>query len=220
MSGKRFTINDAELLWDVMRHRRDIRGNNFSDEAVSDAEVDSLIDAALLGPSVGFSQPWEFVIIRDEHTKLKVQEIFAASNQTEAHQFQDEKRIQYQQLKLEGIREAPVNLAVFYKPTDKPVLGQTAMPEAGQYSVVCAIQNMWLMARAMNIGMGWVSILAAEKVNKLLNVPGDRKLVAYLCIGRPVAFADVPELETLQWEKRKIKQGLVFRETFEKKFYD
>ena len=203
-----------------MRHRRDIRGNNFSKETVLDAEIDTLIEAALLGPSVGFSQPWEFVIIRDEDTKRAVQEIFTASNLEEASHFKDEKRRRYQQLKLEGIKEAPVNLAVFYKPANEPVLGQTAMPEAGQYSVVCAIQNMWLMARAMNIGMGWVSILASEKVNGLLNVPEDRTLVAYLCIGRVLAFADVPELVTLQWETRKIKHSLVYSEKFEHKFYD
>lgn len=220
MSSRRFTATDAALLSDVMRHRRDSRGNDFTDQPISDAEIDSLIDAALLGPSVGFSQPWEFVVIRNDDTKRQVQKIFTASSAAEAGQFAEPRQARYRRLKLEGIGEAPVNLAVFYKPSGKPVLGQTAMPETGRYSVVCAVQNMWLMARAMNIGMGWVSILEADKINMLVGVPEDRQLVAYLCVGRVAAFAEKPELETLRWETRKLKQSVVYRERFDTKFYD
>jgi 5,6-dimethylbenzimidazole synthase len=117
-------------------------------------------------------------------------------------------------LKLEGITEAPLNLAVFYKPSPKPVLGQTTMKEAGLYSVVCAIQNIWLMARALNIGVGWVSILDPEKVKCILHAPPENQLIAYLCIGWVDEFLPRPELEALQWEKRKEKEAVVYYDTY------
>jgi 5,6-dimethylbenzimidazole synthase len=105
-------------------------------------------------------------------------------------------------------------MAVFYKPSPGPVLGQTAMAETGLYSVVCAIQNMWLMARALNLGLGWVSILDAEKVARILNAPPDRKLVAYLCIGYTDGFFNRPELEMLEWEKRRELKSVVHNESY------
>nr|WP_305070037.1 5,6-dimethylbenzimidazole synthase [Flavobacterium covae] len=123
--------------------------------------------------------------------------------------FQDKKQKEYIKLKLEGIIEAPINIAVFYKPSDKPVLGQTSMSKMGLYSVVCAVQNMWLTARSLNIGMGWVSILNEKKVKTILNVPKENKLVAYLCLGYVDKFYTQPELELIKWEKRKEKDSVV-----------
>ena len=111
--------------------------------------------------------------------------------------------------------ESPLNIAVFYRPPEQAVLGQTSMEEVGRYSVVCAIQNMWLMARTLNIGMGWVSILDPEEVKKVLQVPADRELVGYLCLGYVDEFYDAPELERLQWERRRAMQSLVHNEIFQ-----
>jgi len=99
--------------------------------------------------------------------------------------------------------------AVFYKKPTKKVLGQTSSQKMGEYSVVCAIQNMWLMARSLNIGLGWVSILDHKKVQKTLKVNSKYQLVGYLCVGYPKKFLDIPELETLQWEKKKTKKKVI-----------
>lgn len=219
-NDKRFSVSDASLLKEILRHRRDVRGNRFLPDPVTDTELDQILEAALYSPSVGFSQPWEFMIIRDAAVKRDVQSVFAVENEKAAHHFSNRKQQEYQRLKLEGITEAPVNLAVFYNPAKGPVLGQTSMQEMGLYSVVCAVQNMWLMARAMNIGVGWVSILDPQKVSDILNVPEDRRLVAYLCIGRVAEFPARPELETLSWEERKQKRGLVYRDTYPTPYYD
>lgn len=218
-TDKRFNSADADLLMSVLRHRRDIRGNRFLPDPIRDAEIDQLIDAALYSPSVGFSQPWEFLVIRDAQVKLKVQSVFRQENTRAAGQFRDHKRADYRNLKLEGITEAPVNLAVFYRPSEGPVLGQTSMAEMGLYSVVCAVQNIWLMARAMNIGIGWVSILDPAKVKEILGVPEDRRLVAYLCVGRVSEFPPTPELEALAWERRKARSSLVYRDGFANSYY-
>jgi 5,6-dimethylbenzimidazole synthase len=131
-----------------------------------------------------------------------------------AGKFEAGKLEQYEQLKLEGIIETPLNIAVFYNPEKGPVLGQTSMPEMGRYSVVCAVQNMWLKARSLNIGMGWVSILDPEKVKSILNAPAERELIAYLCVGKVDKFYDQPELEMLQWQQRKKSEQVVLSERF------
>lgn len=202
------------LLEEIMKARRDVRGNHFlRDEAVSQDEIERILQAALWAPSVGFSQPWRFVVIRDQVVKQQISESFEQENNKAAHLF-DERQQQYQQLKLEGIQESPVNIAVFYEPSSAPVLGQTSMQEMGEYSVVCAVQNMWLMARSMNIGMGWVSILNPEDVKSILSAPKNNKLVAYLCVGKVDEFLNRPELEQLKWDKAKTLQGVVSYNSF------
>lgn len=208
--GKLFTEQDALLLEEIILNRRDVRGNHFINKPLNDASLDKLIDAALNAPSVGFSQPWEFVIVKDNAIRHQIKESFELAHEQESSHFKNDKHQEYVKLKLEGILESAVNIAVFYKPNLEPVLGQTNMKEAGLYSVVCAIQNMWLMSRALNIGMGWVSILNAGKVKKILKAPEDNQLIAYLCIGHVDKFLTQPELETLKWEKRKEKENLIF----------
>jgi 5,6-dimethylbenzimidazole synthase len=207
-SSKFFTPQDVAVLQEIILHRRDVRGNRFIDREVEQPAIDQLLRAALHAPSVGFSQPWEFVLIRDRVIREQVKASFDQTNAMAQPGFGDRQE-QYGRLKLEGIIEAPLNIAVFYKPSSGPVLGQTAMAETGLYSVVCAIQNMWLMARALNIGLGWVSILDADKVCRILRAPPGHRLVAYLCIGYTDGFFDRPELEMLEWEKRRELESVV-----------
>ena len=214
-NGRTFTEHDAAVLQEIMLNRRDVRGNRFLQKEVEDHILDKLLLAAVHAPSVGFSQPWEFVVIRDAAIKRQVREVFDEENSKAKDLFKNEKKELYTSLKLEGITEAPVNLAVFYKPSNEAVLGQTSMKEAGQYSVVCAIQNIWLMARALNIGMGWVSILAPEKIKSILNAPQQNQLIAYLCIGWVDRFFYRPELEELQWARRKEMQSVVYYDRFQ-----
>ncbi|MDX1757757.1 MAG: 5,6-dimethylbenzimidazole synthase [Marinobacter sp.] len=203
MNNKLFNSTDQQLLTDIMLHRRDVRGNNFLPDELPSEVVEQILRAATLAPSVGFSQPWEFVLVRDPAVRRRVADSFEAENRKAEAQFSDHRRQLYSRLKLEGILEAPLNVAVFYKPSSGPVLGQTTIRETGEYSVVCAIQNMWLMARALNVGMGWVSILNPQDVKTILQAPADHKLVAWLCLGYVKQFHDQPELEKLQWERRK-----------------
>ena len=200
---KAFSEKDSQRLMEIIQHRRDVRGNRFIDKPVPEASLQKILHAAIHAPSVGFSQPWDFVIIHNAKTKSYIKDIFTTSNQQGRATFPGDKKNQYDQLKLEGITESPVNIAAFYKPSHQPVLGQTAMPEMGKYSVVCAVQNMWLMARSLNIGMGWVSILDPEKVKNVLKAPKEYELIAYLCLGYVDEFYKKPELEIKQWDTRK-----------------
>ena len=209
-NGKLFTEQDVAVLEEIILNRRDVRGNRFLQTEVKDEILEKLLSAAVNAPSVGYSQPWEFVVIKDAAIRQRVKESFEEENARSKEFFKDEKKEQYTRLKLEGIAEAPVNIAVFYKPSEGPVLGETVMKEAGLYSVVCAIQNIWLMARALNIGMGWVSILDPEKIKAILNAPQQNQLIAYLCIGWVDKFMTRPELEELQWERRKEMGSLVY----------
>lgn len=209
-----FSQDEQQILQRILMARRDVRGNRFCSDPLRDEHLHTILQAATWAPSVGFSQPWEFVLITDPATRQQVAASFAAENARAQHLFHDEKQQQYQQLKLEGIQEAPLNIAVFYTPSQQPVLGQTSMLEPGEYSVVCAIQNMWLMARALNVGMGWVSILQPDAVKRAVNAPADYKLVAYLCLGYVNDFLQQPELEILQWEQRKPLASIVHHERF------
>ena len=208
MNDTIFTPAEAAVLREIIRHRRDVRGNRFTDKALEPEKVEQLLEAALHAPSVGFSQPWEFVLVTDRGIRRRIRESFDTVNDVAQPSFK-ERGDDYGRLKLEGILEAPLNIAVFYRPPEGPVLGQASMPEVGLYSVVCAVQNMWLMARALNIGMGWVSILDPERVKELVGAPAGHKLVAYLCVGYTDGFYASPELELLGWEKRKERDAVI-----------
>lgn len=207
-----FNSNDTQTLLSIMRSRRDVRGNDFLQTPIEEGKIDLILEAALCAPSVGYSQPWEFILIEDDMIKQKICENFQNENAKAKSIFED--RPEYQSLKLEGIIEAPLNIAVLYSPSKDPVLGMTSMDKMGEYSVVCAIENMWLMARTLGIGMGWVSILDEASVLQSLNVPQEKKLIAYLCLGHVNSFASEPELKTLNWEKEKKQETLLYRNTY------
>lgn len=209
-----FNEKEQELLFEIIKSRRDVRGNRFLAKEIEETIIHKIIEAGLHGPSVGFSQPWEFVIVKDQKTKAAIKASFNTENTKGANQFKEDKQEKYTNLKLEGIEETPLNIAVFYTPKDTPVLGQTSMPNMGRYSVVCAIQNMWLMARSLNIGMGWVSILDPEKVKTILNAPKENELIGYLCFGYTDMFYNKPELELKKWDKRKPLSEVIFEEKY------
>ena len=161
---RQFSTENIATLEQIILARRDVRGNRFTDQAIAQRDLDKILFAGVNAPSVGFSQPWEFVIIKDVAIRAQIRSSFSEENTKAKVLFETDRAARYSQLKLEGIVESDLNIAVFYKPSKKPVLGQTTMDEAGVYSVVCAIQNMWLMARALHIGLGWVSILDPQKI--------------------------------------------------------
>lgn len=190
-----------EVLREIMLSRRDVRGNRFIDKKIDDDILDEILSAANCAPSVGFSQPWKFVIIKDKKKREEIYQEFLEENKKAKQIFKGNEL--YPKLKLEGIKESYLNLAVFYEKPKKSILGQTTQKKMGEYSVVCAIQNLWLMARAYGIGVGWVSILKPKSVKKILGIDENHKLVAYLTVGYVDEFLDKPELETLGWEKKK-----------------
>ena len=199
-----FTNNDAAKLLKIIKARRDVRGNRFINRPIEEEKLSMILEAAISAPSVGYSQPWKFVIIKDEKIKNSLVENFTQEN-TKAKEIFKERAL-YNSLKLEGIKEAPINIAVLYEPKEDAVLGMTSMKKMGEYSVVCAVQNMWLMARALNIGIGWVSILDEQKVLQTLKSPKDTQLIAYLCVGYVDEFYKESELKTLGWESEKLLQ--------------
>jgi len=207
MNNIDFNQNDVDTLFNILKNRRDVRGNRFLDKKIPTDTLNTILKAATLAPSVGYSQPWKFVIIDDNNIKQKVYENFKNEN-TKAKKIFEQNDL-YKKLKLEGIKEAPINIAVLYDKPNNPTLGMTSMDKMGEYSVVCAIQNMWLMARALNIGIGWVSILDENKLLKTINAPKNMKLIAYLCIGYVDKFYKEPELKILNWSKEKSLEDII-----------
>ncbi|WP_246696660.1 5,6-dimethylbenzimidazole synthase [Methylobacterium planeticum] len=191
-----------ETLGDLFAWRRDVR--RFHRDAVDEAALRTCLDLANLSPSVGNSQPWRFVRVSSQERRAGVLASFEHCNVSAGAAYPDSRRDLYRRLKLEGLREAPVHLAVFCdEATDAGHgLGRATMPEMLRFSVVGAIQSFWLAARAHGLGVGWVSILEPGVVTELLDVPEAWRLVAYLCVGYPVEEHLDPELERHGWQGR------------------
>lgn len=198
-------------LRDLFVWRRDVR--RFRRDSLPEGTLERLIEVGCLSPSVGLSQPWRFVIVEDETRRRAVIENFKACNAQALQSYSGERAAHYANLKLAGLEEAPVHLAVF---ADKKSevghgLGRMTMPETIEYSVVAAICSVWLAARAEGIGLGWVSILDPARVKEILAVPESWKLIGYFCLGYPDAESDRPELERANWEHRRAAQEFITR---------
>lgn len=198
----------------VIRERRDIR--SFRSETIQESLIWKILQAGHFAPSVGYSQPWNFLIIQDKEKHREVYEHFVLENQKASHLFPESKGETYRSLKLQGLLDAPVHLVVTcdsYK-NGQHVLGRTSVKEVDEYSVCLAIQNIWLTARAEGIGLGWMSIYDPNVLPKILGMPDDIKIIAYLCLGEPVWFPEIPMLETSGWKKREDLADLVFWENW------
>lgn len=182
--------------------RRDER--HFRSDPLPYDIVKSLVETACLAPSVGNAQPWRFVDIHCDKRRARIIDIFETENSAAARLYADERASSYSALKLAGLREAPVHLAVFCDEatTTGHGLGRQSMPEMLRYSVVCAVHTLWLAAHARGVGVGWVSILDPVVVSDCLDVPTSWSLVAYLCMGWPQAAHSLPELDRRQWQQR------------------
>ncbi len=208
-----FPEAERDAIRKVIRDRRDVR--RFRPAPVPDDVLRRLLEMAHLAPSVGFMQPWNFLVITDDALRRRVKALFEEVSAREAARIADHARRElYTRLTLEGILEAPLNLAVTCDTRrDAPfVLGRGPMPETDVYSTCLAIQNLWLAARAEGVGVGWVSILDRTAVEQLLGLPDGVRLVAYLCVGYPVEFRPRPMLEEVGWKGRQPLGELVFRD--------
>jgi 5,6-dimethylbenzimidazole synthase len=194
--GESFRHEFEELL----KWRRDVR--NFRSDPVDARLLEHLIGLASLAPSVGYSQPWRFVLVESTACRESIQANFERCNREALDSYTGEKAQLYASLKLAGLRDAPAHLAIFLtQNTDHGSgLGRVTMPETLEYSAVLAVHTLWLAARTYGLGLGWVSILDPAEVNRGLNLPLDWKLIAYLCIGYPKKDHCSPELLRRGWE--------------------
>jgi len=197
-----FTEEEKHGVYRAIAERRDVR-SQFLPTPIPDAVLSRLLWAAHRAPSVGLMQPWEFIVIRDAAVKRRVCGLFEQTNRKAAGIYEGERRMLYDSLKLAGILEAPINLCVTCQPAVSrgSGLGRQTMPETAHYSSVCAVQNLWLAARAEDIGVGWVSILDPAELRQALAIPPEVDPVAYLCLGYVNGFLSRPELEVKGWEQ-------------------
>ncbi|MEW5728272.1 MAG: 5,6-dimethylbenzimidazole synthase [Pseudomonadota bacterium] len=201
---------DRRGLYRAILTRRDVRGQFLPDPVPEDALARVLV-AAHHAPSVGFMQPWSFLVVRAPETRARVKAAFDKANAEAAAMFDGERAERYRSLKLEGILDAPLNLCVTCD-RDRAgpvVLGRTHLPEMDLYSTVCAVQNLWLAARAEGLGLGWVSIIDEAALRDILTLPDSVVPVAYLCLGKVSEFLPKPELETKGWRRRLPLEDLV-----------
>lgn len=192
-----------EAVYRTIFSRRDVRAQFLSD-SIPDEVLVRILTAAHYAPSVGFMQPWNFIVIRSPEIKQQVHAKFEQANTEAAMMFEGERREMYQSLKLEGILEAPINLCITCD-RDRAgpvVIGRTHIRAMDVFSSVCAAQNLWLAARAEGLGVGWVSILHPDALYDILEIPRQIIPVAYMCIGYVSHFKAKPELETAGWRMR------------------
>ena len=213
-----FTEEEKKGFYKAIYSRRDVR-SHFISKQIEDDTLSKILHAAHHAPSVGFSQPWNFILIKDIDTKKKIKESFEEEKNNSSKLVDEPKRSKYLSFKLEGILESPVNLCVTYDPTKFGpfVIGRSSIPEAGLYSVCCAIQNLWLSARTEGLGLGWVSILSNKILKETLNLPEHVVPVAYLCLGYVDNFAEKPDLEISGWLPRLDLKDVVFFEKWNDK---
>ncbi len=198
-----FTAAERSAIYKCIFNRRDVRGQFLSDP-IPDEILARILRAAHHAPSVGFMQPWDFIVIRHTAIKQKVRDAFLIAHIEAAELFDERRRQTYRSLKLEGILEAPVGVCITCdrSRSGPVVIGRTHQPEMDLYSAVCAVQNLWLAARAENVGVGWVSILRHDDLRGALGIPPSIQPIAYLCIGYVSHFFQKPELETAGWLPR------------------
>jgi 5,6-dimethylbenzimidazole synthase len=203
MAGRDFNDAFRAEFEELIKWRRDVR--RFIQDPVDPKLIAHLLELADLAPSVGLSQPWRFVAVEDKAALAAIIASFERCNADALANYDGENKTLYARLKLEGLREAPVQFAVFCDEGTRngKGVGRQTMPEMLRYSVVTAVHTFWLAARAFGLGVGWVSILEPEAVRKALDTPDGWTLVAYLCVGYPQEEHTDPELERVGWERRK-----------------
>jgi 5,6-dimethylbenzimidazole synthase len=207
-----FNEDERAAVYRAIYERRDCR--RFLPDPLPDDVLARMLAAAHHAPSVGFMQPWNFLLIRSVEVRARVKSAFERANARAAGMFPGPRGEAYRDLKLEGIVEAPLNLCVTCdRARHGPVvLGRTAQPEMDLYSTVCAVQNLWLAARAEGVGVGWVSIIDPADLRAILALPEPVVPVAYLCLGRVAEFPPVPDLQRLGWLDRIDLAPLVFED--------
>ena len=218
MKNKRYSDNDIEAIYRVIEQRRDMR--HFTNVPVDPDILKRLLKAAHFAPSVGFMQPWRFIRITDNNFRKEIHALVEEERIATAIAM-DEREDEFMKLKVEGILDcAEILIVSLMEERDKHIFGRRTLPEMDLASVSCAIQNMWLAARAEGVGLGWVSLFDPEKLADLLNIPKTGKPVAILCLGHVEEFYNKPMLEKEKWEKRQQLDTIVFENQWGNKSYN
>uniref|UniRef100_UPI00405668B0 nicotinate-nucleotide--dimethylbenzimidazole phosphoribosyltransferase n=1 Tax=Streptomyces olivaceus TaxID=47716 RepID=UPI00405668B0 len=209
--------DDAEraAVLKVMRERRDIR-NGFRSDPIPHEVLLRVLEAAHTAPSVGHSQPWDFVVIRSEDTRRAMHELAMRQRDAYAKSLPKGRAKQFKELKIEAILDTPVNIVVTADPTrgGRHTLGRHTQPQMAPYSSALAVENLWLAARAEGLGVGWVSFFDEREMVRALGLPEHLDIVAYLCVGYVDEFPDEPELMQAGWSKRRPLSWVVHEETY------
>nr|WP_316654439.1 5,6-dimethylbenzimidazole synthase [uncultured Gellertiella sp.] len=210
-----FAEDDRNAVYRAIETRRDVR-DQFLADPLPDDLVARLLGAAHAAPSVGFMQPWNFLLVKSLEKRRAVFEAFQKANAEAAAMFQGDRQNQYKSLKLEGILKAPLSICVTCDPTraGTVVLGRTHNPRMDVYSTVCAVQNLWLAARAEGVGIGWVSIFHEADIKRIFDIPDHVEIVAWLCAGYVSELYREPELAVKGWRQRLPLEELVFEENW------
>lgn len=212
-----FTKEEKEGVYKAIYNRRDIR--SFLPKPIPEELITNILDAAHHAPSVGFMQPWNFILVSSAETKEKLAWAADKERRALAIHYEGEKEDKFLGLKVEGLKQAPVTICVTCDPTrgGSHVLGRNSIPETDALSTACAIQNMWLAACAEGLAMGWVSFYKKNDVRDILDIPPHIDPIALLSFGYTEAYPDKPILETAGWKKRRSLENLVFENKWNEK---
>jgi 5,6-dimethylbenzimidazole synthase len=218
-TGRGFSPEDRDAVYRVIEQRRDVR-HGFLPEPLDEKLLIRLLHAAHHGPSVGFMQPARFIVIRNPQLREAVYQAFQRANESGSAIYEGERRKLYDGLKLQGLLEAPQHICVVcdHRTERGHGLGRQTMPQTVAYSVACAIQNLWLAARAEGVGVGWVSIFDPADLQRLLDIPEGVEIIAYLCVGYVEGFADRPDLERFGWEGREDLSATLYLDQFDQPY--
>lgn len=202
-------------FYDVLNRRRDVR-REYTGEPIPPEVLRRVLTAAHSAPSVGLSQPWDFVIVRDETTKRSFREHVLAERSVFGAQLTGERAETFSKIKVEGIVESTLSVVVTYDPDRgaPEVLGRHAIADAGLYSVCLAIQNLWLAATAEGLGVGWVSFYREDFLRRLLDIPAGVRPVSWLCLGPVRQLAETPDLERHGWRSRMPLESVLHDEKY------
>ncbi len=205
-------------IYTVIKKRRDVR-SWFDDRVIPENVIAKILMAAHYAPSVGFSQPWNFIMIKDISTRNKIKNLVIEKRKEFESNLSEEKKSLFSDIKIEGIMESYMNIAVTcdFERSGPDIIGRSTIKETSEYSAVLAIENMWLAARSENIGIGWISFFNPEDVKKILKIPENIKLVAYLAMGYLKEEHDIPELQEKKWKDRMQLEDLIFSEKWNNK---
>ncbi|WP_282685714.1 MULTISPECIES: nicotinate-nucleotide--dimethylbenzimidazole phosphoribosyltransferase [unclassified Streptomyces] len=206
---------EREAVLRVMRERRDIR-NGFRSDPIPHEVLLRVLEAAHTAPSVGHSQPWDFVVIRSAETRRSMHELAQSQRDAYAKSLPKGRAKQFKELKIEAILDTPVNIVVTADPTrgGRHTLGRHTQPQMAPYSSALAVENLWLAARAEGLGVGWVSFFDEREMVRALGLPEHLEVVAYLCVGYVDEFPEEPELMQAGWSKRRPLSWVVHEETY------
>ncbi|MFC9267015.1 nicotinate-nucleotide--dimethylbenzimidazole phosphoribosyltransferase [Streptomyces zhihengii] len=206
---------EREAVLRVMRERRDIR-NGFRSDPIPHEVLLRVLEAAHTAPSVGHSQPWDFVVIRSAETRRTMHELAQRQREAYAKSLPKGRAKQFKELKIEAILDTPVNIVVTADPTrgGRHTLGRHTQPQMAPYSSALAVENLWLAARAEGLGVGWVSFFDEREMVRTLGLPDHLEVVAYLCVGYVDEFPEEPELMQAGWSKRRPLSWVVHEETY------